>query len=152
LKEEHIISKSMAETYWHEFCNVCHFEDGASDILNHLHGSYKLGVITNGIGEAQRSRLQKGEIAHFFDSLIISDEVECWKPDKVIFEKALGDLGFETKEVLFIGDSLTDDYQGSLSAGIDFCYYNKHNQHLDKAIKPKFVIRELAEIKNNILV
>ncbi len=148
LKSEHSISKSMALTYWELFCNTCHFERGATDLLAHLHGGYKLSVISNGIGEAQRKRLLTGEIKHYFDSLIISDEVGQWKPDKAIFDTALASLNVDASEVLFIGDSITDDYEGASKAKIDFCFYNKYKQTLAPQIKPTFVIDQLLDIKH----
>ena len=78
-------------------------EPNADHILEHLHGDFALGVISNGIGEAQRKRLTTGGLFHYFDSFIISDEVKCWKPDPQIFELALQELAVGPGEVLYIG-------------------------------------------------
>lgn len=147
MKEEHAISKSMAATYWKLFCESSHMEKGAAQLLSQLHGHYKLGIITNGIGEAQRSRLALGKIVHYFDSLVISDEVGYSKPDIEIFEAAFSQLGVRSKDVLFVGDSLSDDYKGAQNAGIDFCYYNKKRGVLEDHIQPKFVVENLSDIK-----
>lgn len=147
LKLDHSASQVLAGRYWDTFCHTCHFEEFAQDLLSTLHKNYKLAIISNGIGEAQRSRLAAGEIDHYFDELIISDEVGYWKPDREIFETALNQLNINHAEALFIGDSLLDDYNGSVNAGIDFCFYNRKGLSLDKGIRPAFTIESLQEVK-----
>lgn len=139
-------SKRLSAMYWNYFCQSSDFEQYCHDILTHLHGKYRLAVVSNGIGEAQRSRMSAGGIKDYFEALIFSDEAGCWKPDKRIFETALGQLKLERDEVLFIGDSIADDYHGSLNAGIDFCFYNRSGQPLDSQVKPKLIINSLSEL------
>lgn len=148
LKREFNQFREISETYWGLFCSSNHMEPNADLILEHLHGDYALGVISNGIGEAQRKRLTTGGLFHYFDSFIISDEVKCWKPDPQIFELALQELAVGPGEVLYIGDSLTDDYEGATRAGIDFCYYNRRGTSLSDHHRPTYMIRDLLEIKD----
>jgi YjjG family noncanonical pyrimidine nucleotidase len=144
---DHTLSKVLADTYWHMFCSTCHLMDGAVDLLGKLHGRYRMGIISNGIGEAQRSRLKTGGLEHFFDHLFISDEVGFWKPRREIFDTAVLTLSVDHTEVLFVGDSLQDDYHGAAGAGIDFCYYNPSGIQLEQSIvPPKYSIRALAEL------
>ncbi|WP_245855580.1 YjjG family noncanonical pyrimidine nucleotidase [Paenibacillus rigui] len=138
---------SISQTYWGLFCNSCHLEPSADRLLEQLHGRYAMGMITNGIGEAQRKRLAAGNLGHYFDSVVISDEVGYWKPDKAIFDIALKELDLRKHEVLFVGDSLTDDYMGAVNAGVDFCYYNRRNRMVPEHQKPKFTIGELTELQ-----
>ncbi|MCJ7839779.1 YjjG family noncanonical pyrimidine nucleotidase [Lederbergia sp. NSJ-179] len=147
LKCDDSVSQVLAGQYWETFCQTCHFEEYAPDLLSYLHGSYKLAIISNGIGEAQRGRLAAGGMDHYFDRLIISDEVGYWKPDKKIFETALKQLDINHTEALFIGDSLRDDYSGSVNAGIDFCFYNPKGIPLEKGFHPAFTIKSLQEVK-----
>ncbi|MCJ8008055.1 YjjG family noncanonical pyrimidine nucleotidase [Lederbergia wuyishanensis] len=139
-------SKILANFYWETFCTACDFEEHAQDLLSHLHGKYRMAIISNGIGEAQRGRLSAGGIDHFFDELIISDEVGYWKPDKEIFEEALKRLDISSTDALFVGDSLQDDYYGALNAGIDFCFYNRMGHSIEKNIRPKYMIENLNKL------
>ncbi|MNN62067.1 Pyrimidine 5'-nucleotidase YjjG [compost metagenome] len=131
--------------YWNTFCRTCDFEKYAQDLLTELHGKYKLAIISNGNGEAQRSRLAAGGISHFFDTIIISDEVGYWKPDREIFDETLKRLNIKRTEALFIGDSLHDDYYGAVNAGIDFCYYNRKGNTVEN-ICPKYIIDSLIKV------
>lgn len=142
----HSDAKTLAQLYWSTFCATCEFEDHAREILTRLHGKYQLAIISNGIGEAQRSRLAAGGVMHLFDALIVSDEVGYWKPEKEIFDETLKRLHLHPEEALFIGDSLHDDYGGAVNAGIDFCYYNRNGNSVDRDIRPKFVIDSLLRL------
>ncbi|MGF7050506.1 putative hydrolase of the HAD superfamily [Paenibacillus sp. DS2015] len=140
------IHNQLSETYWRYFCNSCYFEDGAEQLLTNIKDKYPLGIITNGISEAQRKRLIAGNIHNSFQSLVISDEVGIRKPQVEIFEIALNELQVRPNEVLFVGDSLQDDYQGSMNAEIDFCYYNPQNIEVPAQIQPKYMIQHLLEL------
>ncbi|QTH45794.1 HAD family hydrolase [Cohnella sp. LGH] len=136
----------LTASYWDYFCNTCYFENGARDVLDFARARYKLGIISNGIGEAQRLRLAAGEIFNLFHSVVVSDEVGIRKPRKEIFEYALEELRLAPRDVLFVGDSLTDDYEGARNAGIDFCFYNRGKKELVDSHSPKYVIREMREL------
>src|SRR5690606_25197336 len=105
------------------------------------------GMITNGYADSQRKRLRACGIEQYFHSLVISDEVGIRKPDPSIFELALDELGQDQGEVLFVGDSLQDDYRGAINAGIDFCFYNRDGIKLTEAETPKYEVANLAELK-----
>lgn len=117
-----------------------------NELLGKLHGRYRMGIISNGIGEAQRGRLKTGALDHYFDHLFISDEVGYYKPQREIFDTAVRTLCVDHTEVLFVGDSLQDDYHGAAGAGIDFCYYNPLAKRLDESFKPAYMIHSLSEL------
>lgn len=137
---------AISKAYWDYFCQSSVFEKGAERLLSELHGSVKLGMISNGVGEAQRGRLHTGGVLHMFDTLIISDEVQARKPNAIVFEMALRELGLQADEVLYVGDSLTDDYTGAKNAGVDFCYYNPNKKAWAGGEPPKAVIHHLDEL------
>jgi YjjG family noncanonical pyrimidine nucleotidase len=147
LNMEELFHSQLSDTYWNYFCNTCLFEDGAEQLLSNIKEKYQLGIITNGISESQRTRLKAGNIHELFQSVVISDEVGMRKPQKGIFEIALKELQVSNKEVLFVGDSLQDDYYGSMNSGIDFCFYNRQNIEISKDIRPKYMINGLVDLE-----
>jgi YjjG family noncanonical pyrimidine nucleotidase len=138
--------EQLSISYWAYFCNTCYFEEGAVDVLDALKDRHKLGIITNGISVAQRKRLAAGNITEVFASIVISDEAGVRKPSKAIFDIALSELSLHQDEVLFVGDSLTDDYTGAMNAGIDFCLYNRNKDHISEAYNPKYIVDHLSEV------
>jgi putative hydrolase of the HAD superfamily len=59
------------------------------------------------------------DLADEFDHVISSAELGVAKPDARIFEEACGRLGAPADRVLHVGDTLTDDYEGSREAGLN---------------------------------
>lgn len=122
--------------------------DGAKEFVEALSKKYRLGVITNGIGSVQHSRLERSDLASYFETVIISEEVKVSKPNEKIFEIALESLNHkDLSTVLMIGDSLTSDIQGGINAGVDTCWYNP--QHIDnvKDIKATYEVHSYEDIK-----
>lgn len=98
---------------------------GARKALDHLAAIARLGLITNGISDIQRSRIRRLNIEEYFDVVVISAEVGVSKPDPEIFSVAFEALGHPALEQsLMVGDSLTSDMYGAAAFGIDGCWYN----------------------------
>ena len=82
-------------------------------------------LVTNGLSEVQRARIERLDLDRYFDAVVISSEVGSSKPSPEIFEIAFELLGSPAREsVLMIGDSLTSDVQGGINSGIATCWYN----------------------------
>lgn len=96
----------------------------ASDVLERFSGNFRMSIITNGFKEVQRHKMINSNIYHYFDHVLISEEVGFQKPDKEIFELALNLHGAKPDEVLMIGDSLHADIQGAINSGIHSVYFN----------------------------
>ncbi|MCR5732400.1 MAG: YjjG family noncanonical pyrimidine nucleotidase [Sphaerochaetaceae bacterium] len=96
--------------------------DGSISTLEKLKKNYKLVLITNGIASVQRGRLKDSNTEHFFDSLVISEEIGYQKPDKRFFDVALSMADSTREECLVIGDGLSSDIKGGRESGIDTLY------------------------------
>lgn len=53
-----------------------------------------------------------------FDHIIVSEEINIRKPNEGIFQYALQTIGFKDSSVLYIGDSIIQDYIPAMEAGI----------------------------------
>jgi 2-haloacid dehalogenase len=98
---------------------------GAMGVLDTLAASATLALVTNGIGEVQRTRIDRIGIEHHFDAIVISGEVGKAKPGTEIFDITFEQLGGPDKATaLMIGDNLGSDILGGVNYGIDTCWYN----------------------------
>lgn len=79
--------------------------------------SLKLGLITNGPSDLQRTKLKLLGLENIFDEVVISGEVGCQKPDTEIFNIAAQRLGLTPDEMLYIGDNPLNDVDTSRRAG-----------------------------------
>ncbi len=118
----------------------------AEEVCRTLYARYPhMYVITNGIGEIQRSRFAKTPIRQYFRDLFISGEIGYAKPDTRFFDAVLAKTGVTDKHtVLVIGDSLTSDMAGAIASGLDCCYLSPNGTAPDLPVT--YTIRGLAEL------
>lgn len=117
--------------------------------VRRLAKTYKLLLITNGLGDVQRPRIVNSELKNYFRNLVISDEVGCAKPDERFFDFAFALMGGPPKHsVLVVGDSLTSDIEGGIRYGIDTCWANYKNQLRPTEIRPTYEIHTLGRLIN----
>lgn len=120
-----------------------------SNLLSYLSENYKIGIITNGLADVQNKRIRNSTVSHYFEDVVISDEIKIAKPNPEIFEYSLKNLNHGNKSsVLMIGDSLSSDIQGGLNAGIDTCWFNANKKSNLSNIIPKYEIHSLMDLKN----
>ena len=87
-------------------------------VLAVLKTRYRLGVITNGPSDLQRTKLARSGLDAWFPVQVISREVGVAKPDPRIFAIALERLGVTAAEAVYVGDSPKHDIQGAHASGI----------------------------------
>ena len=116
-------AEDLAQSYWRQFCRSSALNPGTRETVEFLSYHFRLGVITNGYIDSQRGRLNAAGLTPFFDPVLISEEVGVAKPDARIFQIALAALDLRPEDVIYVGDSISHDYQGCQNAGIDFCHY-----------------------------
>lgn len=122
---------------------------GTLELLGELGTSASLALITNGIGEVQRARIERLGLAGYFDSIVISGEVGVAKPGAAIFDLAFEQLGWPSKaQALMVGDSLHSDIRGGRDYNIDTCWYNPGGNTLGQEHTPTHEIRHLRELSS----
>ncbi len=110
---------------------------GARQLLDHLHGKTKLGLITNGLKEVQRPRLAHTQIDHYFDVIVVSDEIGVSKPDNAYFDYVFKEMGHPPKKnVLIVGDNLNSDIKGGVDYDVDTCWFNPEKLPNESGIIP----------------
>jgi YjjG family noncanonical pyrimidine nucleotidase len=120
---------------------------GALEVLDNLAARASLCLITNGLGEVQRPRIERLGIERYFDAVVISAEVGVTKPGAEIFDIAFSELGNPPKETaLIVGDSLTSDIKGGTDYGIATCWYNPNGKVAGPDLRPTYEIKSLSEV------
>lgn len=89
--------------------------DGARATLDALAGEYRLGVLTNGFGPAQRGKLEAAGLADAFETVVVSGEVGVRKPDPGIYEIAEERLPADS--YAFVADDLDRDVRPAVERG-----------------------------------
>lgn len=92
--------------------------DDVEPLLPALSRDYQLVLVTNGLGDLQREKIEAVRLGRWFERIVISGEVKSWKPDSAIFRHALSLAGVAAEEAVMIGDSLERDIRGACALGI----------------------------------
>lgn len=124
-----------------------YYIEGAEEMLNEIHGKYRLYLATNGIVNVQTRRLRDSGIEKFFDGIFVSERIGYNKPDKRFFDYAFLNIpDFKHEETVMVGDLLTSDIKGGINAGIRTVYFNPKGQKNDTGITPDYEIATYGEL------
>lgn len=125
---------------------------GAMDVLDTLAGLVTLALVTNGLSEVQRARIDRLGIAGHFDAVVISAEVGVAKPAPAIFDLAFDALGRPAREgTVMVGDNMSSDIAGGAGYGLATCWYNPDGLDTDELHLVTHEIDELAALPPLIL-
>jgi 2-haloacid dehalogenase len=137
----------MSRTYVEQLGLCAELLDGAYEVLQTLHQTSQIAIVTNGLQAVQRSRFDHSTIRDFVTELIISEELGVAKPHFAFFDAAFARLGHPAKsDVLLIGDSLTSDIQGGVDYGLDTCWYNPIAEPRPSDLGITYEIKHLREL------
>jgi len=139
-----LLANSMADDYVEMSPLKTNLFPYAMEMLEYLHGQYKLHIITNGFEEVQFKKLTQTGMNRYFDKVITSEEAGAMKPKEQIFHFALNKASALANESLMIGDEIEIDLLGAKAVGLDQMYVN----HQGKTHKESFTfeVQSLAEI------
>ena len=142
------ISLDLQDFSQHYLENLAQASDlfpGTAELLQALADRYHIALVTNGLKEVQRPRLERSAIRPFIEKIFISEEMGNAKPVAGFFEAVFQEIGHPPKnQVLIIGDSLTSDIQGGLNYGIDTCWFNPAGK--TTALPVTYTIKTLGQL------
>lgn len=141
--------EEMADAYtWSSEEAVAPFP-GAIETLETLRArGHRLGLVTNGGSEFQRRKIERHDLARFFDDIRVEGEQGIGKPDRRVFERALAALGVGPEEAWMIGDNLGADIGGAQAVGIHGVWVDAHRTGLPESAPtiPDRIVRAVSEI------
>ena len=121
--------------------------EGAREVLQTLSERASLAMVTNGLGEVQRSRIARLGLDEYFDAVAISAEIGTAKPDRGIFDIVFESLDSPAKEsAVMVGDNLSADIRGGMNYGIATCWYNPHGRSNNGSDQGDHEIEDLREL------
>lgn len=137
----------MSRTYMDFLSEKAHLIDGAGEICAALAKRYRMYIVTNGIKTVQKRRFAACELKPYFSDIFISEEIGFEKPHIGYFEAVAKRVpAFDPKTTLIVGDSLTSDIKGGITAGIDTCWYNPRSLKNREALPITYEIKALQEL------
>jgi HAD superfamily hydrolase (TIGR01549 family) len=117
---------------------------GCRPVLRTLGARYRLGVVTNGIDQVQRSRLAASGLAPLFETVVTSEGCGYAKPDPRILHVALDTLRVSPRHAVYVGDDPAVDGAAARAAGLPFVWMDRGDPVRGR--RPRRRIRHLAEL------
>jgi putative hydrolase of the HAD superfamily len=96
-----------------------------------------LGLVTNGAAAAQRAKIDRFDLARFFDVIVVEGEAGFGKPDRRVFERALAAVAVAPARALMAGDNYECDVLGSLDAGLHAVWIDRERVAQTPAVPPR---------------
>lgn len=118
---------------------------GGEEALKQLASMYRLGMVTNGIPDVQRTKIEHTGIEQYFDAIVISGELAIGKPQLEIYQHALDQLGASSAETIMVGDSFPRDVLGAQAFGMRAVWISMGRQQPDGG-DPWMTVESLAEL------
>ena len=141
-----VVTEATSE-FCDEFMKYVRIDSDTEPVLKKLYGQYRLGIISNfAIPECVHKLLQTAGIEQFFDVIVVSATMNKRKPASEIFESTLKVMGFSASEVVFVGDTIDADVEGSKAVGMKAVYIERRPQKQSDKFLPDSIIKNLSEL------
>lgn len=117
--------------------------DDVVPALEKLKGVCNIYVGSNTDNDVLEAVMQKNGIT--VDKIYTSESLRCYKPSAEFYNAIIKENGLLYNEVLFVGDSLTDDVLGPQNVNIKTCWLNREEKPRTE-ITPDYEIQSLMEL------
>lgn len=146
----HDIDVEYWKQQWYE-----HFDEyqllsyNAKEVLEDLHQTYRLGILSNGKSASQHKKIAACGLENIFDSITVSGDYDIQKPDERIFEIACKNLGTEIKDTYMVGDTFFTDISGAIKAGLHPVWYSYERRAVSDVNIP--IVHDFKEVREYFL-
>lgn len=108
----------------------------------------RLALITNGSAATQRAKIQRFDLAGFFDHIQIEGEVGFGKPEARAYHHAMAALGARPHETWIVGDHLEWEVRTPQSLGLTAVWCDGFAKGLpgDAPCTPDHIVVSLSEL------
>jgi putative hydrolase of the HAD superfamily len=147
--ENEKVCYSLADSFTAKRQEMITLIPGAIDTLVHFKNTgAAMALITNGASDFQRQKIDRFELAQYFEYILVEGEFGAGKPDISVFTHVLGILGASPENAWMVGDDLKRDILGANEAGIFSIWVDPQNKGLpdNASIKPDRIITTISEL------
>jgi putative hydrolase of the HAD superfamily len=141
---EHIVALDHSA-----YSNSITVEPKVMETMEHLRREgYRMGLVSNLSlrPDLVRADLERMGLGEPLEATVFSSEVGVRKPDARIFQEALGRIGVEPLDTVFVGDRLYDDVSGAQAVGMRAVLTRQFRQEDDPEYSPDATIDHLSEL------
>jgi putative hydrolase of the HAD superfamily len=142
-------TKAVVSEHWRMWCPRSAIgRAGLHETLTALtEAGIRVGVVTNGSESSQSVKIEQLGIGHYFSTVVISEVVQCEKPDPRIFQRALEQIGCAAGNTMFVGDHPINDVLGAAAVGLVPVWFEGVHAWPQSHPIPERRIRSLPDIR-----
>ena len=144
-----VSGRSLENRFTRELPGHIPKQNESIQILNEITArGYPIALLSNGGTTMQNAKLQtSGLLSCFRESpILISEDLGSSKPDLSAFQALEKAMAIPAKHILYLGDHLVNDIEGSQAAGMQSAWM-RNDRDLPKNMPPEvFVIDELKDL------
>ncbi len=107
------------------WANTRPFDDVVPTLRSLRAVGIKTGLLSNG-----NTRPENVGLDGLFDFVLVSEFEGIRKPDPVVFANAASDLECAPRDILHVGDDITDDYAASKNAGFQALLLQRNTPYI----------------------
>ncbi|MDH7477576.1 MAG: HAD family hydrolase [Candidatus Bathyarchaeota archaeon] len=143
--------KIAVNIFFEDYLNSLELRPCAKRFLEKTSIEYKLGVISNfTYAPVIYAGLRKMGINHFFNAVLVSEDVGWRKPHQKIFQEALQRLKVKAEEAVYVGDSPAEDIAGAKKAGMKTVFipsqFYSHEDLKKNQQKPEIITKDICTL------
>ena len=124
------------------------FPDTTASLAALRRRGVRLALVTNGDAGQQRDKIERHDLARFFDAIVIEGEFGAGKPEAIVYRHALAALGASPGEAWMAGDHLEFDVGAPQRLGLRGVWVDRTGQGLpgDSTVLPHRIVRSFGEL------
>jgi putative hydrolase of the HAD superfamily len=143
------LSSRLADTFGRLRTEGLRLFPGAIETLEHCReAGVPLALVTNGDSAGQRAKIERFDLAGWFDCIVVEEEFGVGKPDERVFHHALAELGAPAAASWMVGDNLRWEIEPCRRLGLHTVWVDVRGQGLPSGcdIEPHRTVRSIREL------
>ncbi len=143
------IARRIGDEYVRKRLEIVRPFPGAIETLETLRNSpVRLAMVTNGNSAGQRAKINRFDLARFFDYILVEEEFGVGKPDERVYFHALKKLDAKPSDAWIVGDNLEWEVAAPQRLGITAIWHDTRGRGLppESNVRPDRIIRALPEL------
>jgi putative hydrolase of the HAD superfamily len=122
---------------------------GVAEALGRLKdGGVAMALVTNGDKSQQRRKIERYDLAGYFDAILIEGEFGAGKPEEIVYRHVLELLRVPAREAWMVGDNIEWDVAAPQRLGLRGVWIDREGRGVapDTGVRPHRIIRTFPEI------
>ena len=143
------LALAIAEDFAARRWDVMQLFPGVEAALGRLRDTgVTMALVTNGDRSQQRRKIERYDLARFFDVILIEGEFGVGKPEAAVYRHVLDRLGVPAREAWMVGDHLEWDVGAPQRLGLRGIWVDRDRTGLAPGtdVRPHRIIKDFPEI------